>query len=70
MPGALATSVRRAMPALPLHAKLAAARTARARTGIARQIASTDRRIGKLVHALWGLTADEIAVVEKAAQRT
>jgi len=55
---------------LPLHAKLAAARTAQARTEIQRQIASTDRRIDRLVHDLYGLTGEEIEIVEEAAQRT
>ena len=68
MPGALATSVRRAMPGLPLHAKLAAARTAQARTEIQRQIASTERRIGRLVYDLYDLTGEEIEIVEQAAR--
>ena len=46
------------------------ARTAQARTEIQRQIAATNRRIDKLVHALCGLTDDEIAIAEAAAQRT
>ena len=55
---------------LPLHAKLAPARTAQARTEIQRQIASTERRIDKLVYDLYDLTGEEIAIAEAAAQRT
>jgi hypothetical protein len=37
-------------------------------TPIRRQIDATDRRIDRLVYALYGLTDEEIAVVEAATQ--
>jgi hypothetical protein len=42
--------------------------TGHAATAIRRQIDATDRRIDTLVYALYGLTDEEIAVVEAATQ--
>ena len=39
-------------------------RPAHARTVLERQIAATDRQIDQLVYQLYGLTDDEIALVE------
>jgi hypothetical protein len=39
-----------------------------ARTVLERQIAATDRQIDLLVYQLYGLTEDEIALVESAAK--
>lgn len=49
---------------LDLHKKLPAARTDQEKTALQRQIAETDRRIDRLVYDLYGLTEDEIAIVE------
>ena len=51
---------------LGLHQKLPAARTAHDRTVLERQIAAADRQIDLLVYELYGLTAEEIQVVEQA----
>jgi hypothetical protein len=50
---------------LDLHAELPSA-TGHAATAIRRQIEATDRRIDQLVYELYGLTAEEIAVVENS----
>ena len=53
------------MPALlDLHKKLDAATLPNDKTQIERQIAATDREIDKLVYELYGLTEEEIAIVE------
>ncbi len=49
---------------LELHPKLAGARTPQEKTALERQIAATDAQIDALVYALYGLTAEEIAIVE------
>ncbi len=49
---------------LDLHKQLAAAKTAHERTMLQRQIAATDHQIDQLVYALYGLTEDEIKIVE------
>lgn len=49
---------------LKLHADLAAAKTAHDKTLIERQIIAADRQIDALVYELYGLTDDEIAIVE------
>lgn len=49
---------------LTLHEGLAAARTAHDKTLLERQIAATDRQIDTLVYEIYGLTDDEIAIVE------
>jgi len=52
---------------LELHKQLAAARTPQERTALERQIAATDAQIDRLVYDLYGLTEDEIAIVEGRA---
>jgi hypothetical protein len=42
------------------------ARTDQQRTVLERQIEATDRQIDKLVYELYGLTEEEIAVVESS----
>ncbi len=49
---------------LDLHKHLATARTAHEKTLLQRQITATDQQIDQLVYALYGLTADEIKIVE------
>ncbi len=55
---------------LKLHADLAAAKSPDAHTHLARDIATTDRVIDQLVYQLYGLTAEEIALVEAAPATT
>ena len=55
---------------LELHQKLAAARTPQEKTALERQIAATDAQIDRLVYDLYGLTEDEIKLVEEAANDT
>jgi predicted type IV restriction endonuclease/type I restriction-modification system DNA methylase subunit len=49
---------------LDLHKRLQGAKAAHDRTIIERQIAATDEEIDHLVYELYGLTKDEIAIVE------
>lgn len=49
---------------LELHERLAEARIERERTVIGARISATDHRIDRLVYDLYGLTEEEIAVVE------
>ena len=49
---------------LALHQRLAAAKTPPEQTALARQITATDTEIDRLVYALYGLTDDEIKLVE------
>ena len=49
---------------LSLHKQLASSRTSHDKTLIQRQIDATDRQIDRLVYGLYGLTADEIGIVE------
>ena len=49
---------------LALHKQLAAAKTETDRTIFQRQIDATDREIDALVYQLYGLTEEEIQVVE------
>jgi predicted type IV restriction endonuclease len=51
---------------LKLHEQLAAAKTAHDKTLIQRQIDATDRQLDALVYALYGLTDEEIRMVEAA----
>jgi hypothetical protein len=53
---------------LALHKKLSAARTADDKTALTRQIDATDRQIDQLVYELYGLSEEEIAIVENATQ--
>ena len=49
---------------LELHKQLASARTDHETTAIQRQIDATDRQIDQLVYELYGLTDEEIKIVE------
>jgi len=49
---------------LDLNKKLAGARTPQVKTALERQIAATDGGIDRLVYDLYGLTEEEIAIVE------
>jgi len=49
---------------LDLHKQLAAAKVPDEKTRIQRQIAATDKQIDQLVYALYGLTDEEIKIVE------
>jgi len=51
---------------LTLHKQLSAAKTGQDKTVIQRQIDATDRQIDELVYELYGLTDDEIRIVEEA----
>ena len=53
---------------LDLHKRLQGAKAAHDRTVIERQITATDEEIDHLVYELYGLTNDEIAIVEGAAE--
>ena len=53
---------------LVLHSKFAAARTPQEKTALERQIAATDTQIDALVYELYGLTKEEIALVEGAGK--
>ena len=54
---------------LALHEKVATARTPHDRTTIERQIAATDQQIDTLVYELYGLTDEEIKIVDEAAEK-
>jgi len=49
---------------LGLHERLSAAKTDHAKTALGRQIAATDAQIDRLVYELYGLTEEEIKIVE------
>ncbi len=49
---------------LDLHTKLAAEQMPHVKTVLQRQIEATDRQIDLLVYELYGLTDEEIAIVE------
>jgi hypothetical protein len=51
---------------LSLHKQLAGANIGHEKTALQRQIDATDRQIDQLVYELYGLTDDEISVVEGA----
>ena len=51
---------------LALHPQRAAARSPHEQSALERQIAATDRQIDRLVYDLYGLTDEEIALVEGA----
>ena len=53
---------------LELHKQLASSRSDHAKTNLDRQIDATDAQIDKLVYELYGLTRDEIKIVEAASQ--
>ena len=50
---------------LALNKKLAVTNTAHEKTALQRQIDATDNQIDQLVYELYGLTEDEIKIVEK-----
>ncbi len=52
---------------MTLHEQLAAAKTPTAKTVLQRQIEATDRQIDRLVYELYGLTEEEIGIVEGSA---
>jgi hypothetical protein len=52
---------------LDLHKRLPSARTPQEKTSLERQIAATDAQIDRLVYDLYGLTKDEIKIVEGTA---
>ena len=52
---------------LALHQQLAAAKPPQDTNLLQRQIDATDRQIDQLVYALYGLTDEEIALVEGAS---
>ena len=54
---------------LDLHKQLAASKTEHEKTALQRQIVATDHQIDQLVYDLYGLTADEIKIVEEATAR-
>ena len=54
---------------LVLHEKLAEARIERERTVVGHQISATDRQIDRLVYELYGLTEEEIRIVEEGTDR-
>ncbi len=51
---------------LQLHKDLARAKTPNEKERLQRQIAATDAQIDQLVYELYGLTDDEIKIVEGA----
>lgn len=51
---------------LSIHRQTASARTAHEKDALQRQIDATDSRIDRLVYELYGLTEDEIRIVEEA----
>lgn len=53
---------------LELHKQLAVARTPQEKVALERQISATDTQIDRLVYDLYGLTADEIKIVENACK--
>jgi hypothetical protein len=53
---------------LALYERLAEAKIERERTVIGHQISATDRQIDRLVYELYGLTEEEIEVVEAATR--
>lgn len=54
---------------LALHERLAAARIERERTAIGHQIEATDRQIDCLVYELYGLTDEEVRIIEEGMAR-
>lgn len=54
---------------LELHRQLAAARTCFEKTALQRQTEATDKLIDRLVYEPYGLTEEEIEIVEEAAKR-
>ena len=59
--------VRNALPMLDLHKRLPQASNEHERTLLEPRIRTTDNQIDALVYELYGLTEDEIAIVEDVA---
>jgi hypothetical protein len=53
---------------LKLHKQLAPGKTSHEKTAIQRQIDATDKQIDRLVYELYGLTDEEIRIVEEATK--
>ena len=53
---------------LSLHTRLAAETLPQRREQVQREIDATDRQIDQLVHQLYGLTDDDIRIVEHATR--
>jgi hypothetical protein len=53
---------------LKLHKDLPRAKTPHEQESIQRQIAATDRAIDSLVYELYGLTEEEVTIVEEGGQ--
>ncbi|KUK44600.1 MAG: Uncharacterized protein XD72_1052 [Methanothrix harundinacea] len=53
---------------LDLHRRLSESKTGSEKTLLSRQIEATDRQIDNLVYELYGLTEEEITIVEDAAR--
>jgi DNA-binding CsgD family transcriptional regulator len=53
---------------LALHKQLLAAKSESQKTVVQRQIDATDAEIDRLVYGLYGLTPEEIAIVEGATK--
>jgi len=51
---------------LDLHKQLSSAKLPQDKTVLQRQIETTDHQIDRLVYELYGLTDEEIEIVEKA----
>jgi len=60
--------VQRVERMLDLHKRLAKARSGQTQRRLQRLIDATDRRIDRLVYDLYGLTEEEIAIVEEATR--
>jgi hypothetical protein len=54
---------------MKLHDRPAGARIERERTVMGHQVSATDRQIDRLVYELYGLTDEEVHVVEEATAR-
>lgn len=55
---------------LDLHKKLPTAKTPDEKTRLEREIAAADKQIDALVYELYGLTAEEIKIVEDCSNST
>ena len=53
---------------LDLHRRLSESKTGHEKTLLSRQIEATDGQIDALVYELYGLTDEEVAIVEEAAR--
>ena len=51
-----------------IHQRLSASKTPQEQTSLERQIAATDTQIDRLVYDLYGLTPDEIEIVEETTR--